>query len=44
MLESIFRRKPPVLLAYELWTVIIVADGWNTISCKVGFYLLDDRG
>ena len=43
-LETIFHRKRPVLLAYELWTVISVADCWNTISCKVGFCFLDDRG
>ena len=44
VLETIFHSELPVLVAYELWTVISVADCWNTISCEVGFGLLNDRG
>lgn len=44
VLEAMFHRKPPVPLGYELWTVISIADCWNTISSKVGACLLHDRG
>ena len=39
MLESIFHSELPVLVADELQTVMSVVDCWNTISCKVGWYL-----
>ena len=44
MLETIFLRERPVLLAYEVWTVITVTDCWNPISCEVSFGLVDNRG
>ena len=44
VLETVCHSERPALLAYELWTVISVADCWNPISCKVSFCLVDNRG
>ena len=42
MFKPVFNRELPVVFTDKLWSVVKVADGWNTVSCEVSFCFFDD--
>ena len=42
MFKLVFNKELPVVFTDKLWSVISVADGWNSVSCEVSFCFFND--